>query len=134
MLKTQTAKDAGVKIWQKPHQGGESLTDTMQLSMDNTWMIYSLTEKEGFEQTDQAPGWELYLFDFKSERSAFIAGMDRLRPMGPVPNIKDTLVVAGKVKQGLFMAFESYADYIEFVESFGGDDGDLIVREYIETQ
>lgn len=41
MLKTQTAKDAGVKIWQKPHQSGESLTDTMQLSMDGTWMIYS---------------------------------------------------------------------------------------------
>jgi hypothetical protein len=56
MLNTQTAKQANVKIWQKPHEKGEHLSETMQISLDGTWIIYSLTEKAGYEETDQVPG------------------------------------------------------------------------------
>lgn len=134
MLNTQTAKQANVKIWQKPHEKGEHLSETMQISLDVTWIIYSLTEKAGYEETDQVPGWELYLFDFKSERAAFMEGMDRIRPMGPVPHIKDTLMINGETKQALFIAFEEFGDYVDLIESIGGEEGDLIVHTYTETK
>lgn len=132
MLKTKPAKLAGVKIWRKTHVAGEHLPDAHQHEADGSITIYSLSAQKGHTETDQAPGWELYLFDFKSERAAFMEGMSRGRPLGSVSHVKETMTLNGQPKQALLVAFEDMCDYMDLIEDIGGTRGDLIVHAYIE--